>query len=124
MNESLLVQWTIMTRLKTYLSFYRTYNTTCIQDDHRVNTEVEISEQTLDRLFIWRPLVERTTAEVADLRIGKRLVARCPLGGSDEKAAAPGRGRHLVACAEVQTFCSHIPMKTQLHVILPLLNFQ
>ena len=45
MNESLLVQWTMTPRLKTYLSFYRTRNTSCIQDDHRVNTEVEVSEQ-------------------------------------------------------------------------------
>ena len=55
----------------------------------------------------------RTTAEVDDPRIGKRLVVRCPVGGSEEKAAERGSGRHLVALAVVQTFYFSVPMKTQ-----------
>ena len=51
-------------------------------------------------------------AEVADLRIGKRLDARCPVGRSDEKATARGCGRHLLAHVVVETFYFHIPMKT------------
>ena len=127
MNESLLVQWT-MTRLKTYFSFYRTYNTTCIQDDHRVNTEVEISEQIVDAFHaLARTRSDReidssarrtAAAEVADLRIGKRLVARCPVGRSDEKATARGRGRHLLAHVVVETFYFHIPMKTLFSLLL------
>ena len=109
MNESLLVQWT-MTRLKTYFSFYRTYNTTCIQDDHRVNTEVEISEQIVDASCARSHSIRSrnwlicAAAEVTDLRIGKRLDARCPVGRSDEKATARGCGRHLLAHVVVETF--------------------
>ena len=123
MNESLLVQWT-MTRLKTYFSFYRTYNTTCIQDDHRVNTEVEISEQIVDASCARSPSIRSrnwlicAAAEVTDLRIGKRLVARCPVGRLDEKATARGRGRHLLAHVVVETFYFHIPMKTLFSLLL------
>ena len=108
-NESLLVQWT-MTRLKTYLSFYRTDNTTCIQDDddHRVNTEVEVSDRIVDtsltRREKWTLLLR---ARSLTSGFGERLAARCPMGESGEKATALGWGRPLSALAVVGDILLH-----------------